>query len=163
MSYRPYDSLFHLLQGVCRRHGIAFYPDQIRFAGLWRKVVGPYVRRNTEIRRFQKGIAWIRTPSPTWRFELTQMKAPLIDRLNQAYGRPFVKDLRFEIGPVIPKEETPETEAREGKEAHPRVLRDDEAAWVRRCVEEISDPSLRRRSEKVLARFLLKSLHDKGR
>ncbi len=158
MSHARYDSIFNLLQKVCRQHGIAFYPNLIRFSSVWRKTVGPYIHRNTEVRRFQKGIAWIRTPSPTWRFELTQMKSQLIDRLNRAYGHPFVKDIRIEIGNISPKGNVSD-EVVGGKET-PQFLSlpEDEAAWVKRCVEEIPDPDLRRQSERILTRFLLKSL-----
>ena len=158
MTRRHYDPIFHLLQRVCRQHGIAFYPDLIRFNAIWKKTMGPYILRNTEVRRFQKGVAWIRTPSPTWRFELTQMKSQLIDRLNREAGHPFVADLRVEIGNIAPREDIPE--AIVGLEA-PREterLPDDEAAWIRRCVSEIPDPELRQSSERILTKFLLRSL-----
>ena len=158
MSRARYDSLFSLLQKVCRQHGIAFYPHLIRFSSIWKKAVGPTISQNTEVRHFQRGIAWIYTPSPTWRFELTQMKSQLIDHLNRAYGHQVVKDLRFEIGTLSARGAGPlETS---GEEERPRVthLSEDEAAWIKRCVSEIPDPKLRQSSERILARFLLKSL-----
>jgi hypothetical protein len=159
MTRRHYDSIFRLIHRVCRQHGIAFYPDLVKFNALWKKSVGPYILRNTEVRRFQKGVAWIRTPSPTWRFELTQMKHQLLDRLNREAGHPFVKDLRIEIGTIAPRKDVPDAVV--GKETSQEVARlpEDEAAWVRRGVAEISDPELRRHSEKILTKFLIRSLN----
>ena len=155
---RRYDPIFHLLRRVCRQHGIAFYPDLIRFNTLWKRAVGPYILRNTEVRRFQKGVAWIRTPSPTWRFELTQMKSQLIDRLNREAGHPFVTDLRIEIGNISPRNDAGEAVVGTGVPQDVLRLPNDEAAWVRRCVSEIKDPDLRRSSEKILSKLLLRSL-----
>jgi hypothetical protein len=39
------------------------------------------------------------------------------------------------------------------------TLPEDEAAWVKRCVSEIADPDLRRHSEKILTKFLVRSLN----
>ncbi len=159
MTRKQYDTLFHLLSQVCRQHGIAFYPDLVRFNAVWKKTVGPYILRNTEVRRFQKGIAWIRTPSPTWRFELTQMKHQLIDRLNREAGHPLVKDLRIEIGNITSPKAAPEPVGQHQPSEKALCLPDDEAAWVKRCVAEISDPDLRRYSEKILTNFLIRSLN----
>ncbi len=159
MTRRHYDPIFRLIHRVCRQHGIAFYPDLVKFNALWKKSVGPYILRNTEVRRFQKGVAWIRTPSPTWRFELIQMKSQLLDRLNRAAGHPFVKDLRIEIGTIAPHEDVPDAVVGEETSQEVARLPEDEAAWVRRCVAEISDPELRRHSEKILTKFLIRSLN----
>jgi len=158
MTRRHYDPIFRLIQRVCRQYGIAFYPDLVKFNALWKKSVGPYILRNTEVRRFQKGVAWIRTPSPTWRFELIQMKSQLLDRLNRAAGHPFVKDLRIEIGTIAPREDVPDAVVGKGTSQEVIRLPEDEAAWVRRCVAEISDSELRHRSEKILAGLLARSL-----
>ncbi len=158
MTRRYYDPISRLIHRVCRQHGIAFYPDLVKFNTAWKKVVGPYILRNTEVRRFQKGVAWIRTPSPTWRFELTQMKTQLLDRINREIGHPFVQDLRIEIGNISP---CPDVPASPVGERPPREARlpEEEAAWVRRCVAEIPDPELRRSSEKLLRKFLMRSLN----
>lgn len=156
---RHYDPIFHLIQRVCRQHGIAFYPDLVRFNTVWKKTVGPYILRNTEVRRFRKGVAWIRTPSPTWRFELTRMKAQLLDRLNRAAGHPFVKDLRIEIGTIAPQRDLPGTAVEVEASREVICLPEDEADWVKRCVAEVPDPELRRHSERILMRFLARSLN----
>ncbi|RTZ90906.1 MAG: hypothetical protein DSY91_05795 [Deltaproteobacteria bacterium] len=163
MTRGHYDSIFRLLQRVCHQHGIAFYPDLVRFNSLWKSTVGPYILRNTEVRRFQKGVAWIRTPSPTWRFELTQMKSQLIDRLNRAAGHPLVKDIRIEIGNISPRGEVANERVGMDPATAPTRLPKDEAAWVKRCVNEIPDPDLRRQSEKILTQFLIRSLGFKER
>jgi predicted nucleic acid-binding Zn ribbon protein len=160
MTRKHYDTLFYLLKKVCRQHGIAFYPDLVQFTALWKKTMGPYILRNTEVHRFQKGIAWIRTPSPTWRFELTQMKPQLIDRLNREAGHPFVKDLKIEIGNVTTTVADAEPIGRAPLPQESLRLPEDEAAWIKRCVSEISDSDLRRCSEKILTRFLIRSLNS---
>jgi len=161
MTRTYYDSIFNLIQQVCRQYGITFYPDLVRFTSAWKKTVGPYIERNTEVRRFYKGIAWIRTPSPTLRFELLQMKSQLIDRLNRAYGHPLVKDIRIEIGNISSREGEPVEVVGEEKSQPKITLPEEEAAWVKQCVEEIADPDIRRHSEKILTQFLFKSLHFK--
>ncbi len=163
MTYRHYDPISRVMQRICRQHGIPFYPDLVKFAALWRKTMGPYILRNTEVRRFQKGVAWIRTPSPTWRFELTQMKSHLIDRLNHAAGHPFVRDLRIEIGAITSENAAPEPNPRNETEREVYSLPPDETAWVKRCVEDIQDPDLRRQSENILTRFLIRSLNPHHR
>lgn len=158
MTRAQYESIFNLIQGICRQNGISFYPDLIRFTSVWKRTVGPYINRNTEVKRFQKGTAWICTPSPTWRYELIQMKSQLIDRLNRAYDHPIVKDIRVEIGNISSAEGDSNTMVGGEKKPLKTSLPKDEAAWVKRCVEDIADPDIRRYSERILTQLLMRSL-----
>jgi hypothetical protein len=154
MQSLRYDAISNVIGRVCRRFGVKFYPELAKFSAIWRETVGLPIYRNTEVKRFQKGIAWIKTPSPTWRFELTQMKSQVIDRLNKVYGYPKVKDIRINIGPISPRGEVAATPMAVEKIPPLSALPPDEAAWIRKCTEEIPDEDIRQSSQRILSAYL---------
>lgn len=160
---RPaYDAIDRVIGRICRRFGVKFYPELVKFSAIWRKSVGPPIYRNTEVKRFQKGIAWINTPSPTWRFELTQMKSQVLDQLNRTYGYSKVKDIRIHIGPIAPRGEAGTTPMAVEKIPPLATLPPDEAAWIRKCTEEITDEDIRRSSQQILASYLTRRTPQGG-
>lgn len=73
---------------------------------LWDKAAGPTISRNTRAQDMNGGILFVITRNSMWANQLSFLKGSLIQRLNSFIGEDFVKDLRFQVGPLKVKEET---------------------------------------------------------
>lgn len=76
---------------------LGFAPVLARYeaVAVWPEVVGSHIASITEAVRCENRILTVRVTSAPWRAELTMRRREIIRRLNEAVGRPAVKDIRF--------------------------------------------------------------------
>jgi predicted nucleic acid-binding Zn ribbon protein len=106
----------------------------------WPECVGPGIAANAWPARLARdGTLHVATSSSAWAFELTQLAASILERLEAAVGDSKPAALRFAPGP-IPEAEVPNEKA--SKRIVPEV--DDEARTAAaRIAAAIQDPGLR--------------------
>lgn len=71
--------------------------DMTRIWDLWDETLDQSVAENSKPGAFKDGTLIVHVSSSVWLQHLRFMEADLKTRLNQALGRPLVKELRFKI------------------------------------------------------------------
>lgn len=64
-------------------------------AMVWADVVGDKIDEVTQVVTVKDGIVHVSVANPTWRQELSLMKAEIISNLNSRLGKQLVKDIHF--------------------------------------------------------------------
>jgi len=66
--------------------------------GLWEKVAGERVGKQTEAIKITNKILYVATSSSTWAQELSFLKNEFIDKFNKEAGKEVIKDIKFRAG-----------------------------------------------------------------
>jgi len=69
-----------------------------RVQGRWDRVAGPVVAAEAEPVSERDGVVTVACRSAVWANELELLSRDLVERLNEALGRPLVSSLRFVVG-----------------------------------------------------------------
>ncbi len=67
---------------------------------IWDNIVGDVIAQNAKPAAFKGRILLVHVTSSSWIHQLQFLKKELIDRLNQALGKPLIEELKFKIGPL---------------------------------------------------------------
>jgi len=67
---------------------------------VWDNIVGEVIAQNAKPAAFKGQILLVHVTSSTWIHQLQFLKKEMIERLNNALGKPLIEDLKFKIGPV---------------------------------------------------------------
>ena len=67
---------------------------------LWDDAVGPAISANAQPAAFRGRILIVHVSSSTWIHHLQFLKKDILEKLNAAFGRDLVVEIRFKIGPV---------------------------------------------------------------
>ncbi len=59
------------------------------------KIVGDRIATHAEAFKTADGILYVRVDGPSWMNQLYLIKEDIIEKLNEAAGRNFVKDIKF--------------------------------------------------------------------
>ena len=66
--------------------------------GCWESVAGPVVAEEAAPVGEREGVVTVACRSAVWANELDLLSRDLVERLNEALGRPLVASLRFVVG-----------------------------------------------------------------
>lgn len=119
-----------------RSLGLTDHARRIQLRALWRAAVGDPVAQRAQPWSFNRGVLVLRTQSAAWQNELTFLKATLIQKVNEAAGHAWVRDIRVVSGPLETFTDAPQPPLSPPEE---KDIRD-----VQRCAQTIEDPELRR-------------------
>ena len=123
----------------------------------WAEVAGPQVAAVTQAERIEMGpdrcILVVRAKNSVWANELTLLKGPLLNSLNERLGGKVLTDLRFKAsglartgeaarGARVPKR-TKEEAAIQKQSRDAVALHESERNRIEVAVSEITDPQLR--------------------
>ena len=67
---------------------------------VWDSLVGEVIAQNAKPAAFKGAILLVHVTSSTWVHQLQFLKKEMIERLNNALGKPLIEDLKFKIGPL---------------------------------------------------------------
>lgn len=90
----------NIIDSVLKDHPLKPDGELIRVWRLWDSVVGDVVSKNAKPAAFNGRILLVHVTSSTWVHHLQFSKKEVIEKLNEALGKPVVDDLKFKIGPV---------------------------------------------------------------
>jgi predicted nucleic acid-binding Zn ribbon protein len=65
-------------------------------AGRWRELAGEDIARHTTRLYYRRGTLYVRLDSAVWRQELAYQQQTILQRLNEAAGKPVFQALRLE-------------------------------------------------------------------
>ena len=67
---------------------------------VWDDIVGDIIAQNAKPVAFKGRVLLVHVSSSTWLHQLQFLKAEMIDKLNNAFGKKLIEDLKFKIGPL---------------------------------------------------------------
>ena len=76
--------------------------EMARIWDIWNHAVGEAVSQNTRPAAFKGHLLQVNVSSSSWLHHLNFQKKELIEKINQALGKPLVRDLTFKIGKIHP-------------------------------------------------------------
>jgi len=87
--------LSQILKELLRHYELEEPLERCRSLVVWPEAVGERIAKVTKPLSIQNGVMLVKVKSAVWRAELTFMKQQIIDKVNEAVGKPVVKDIRF--------------------------------------------------------------------
>jgi predicted nucleic acid-binding Zn ribbon protein len=67
---------------------------------LWDEAVGKIIAQNASPAAFKGKLLIVHVSSSTWIHQLQFLKNDMINKLNAAFGKPLVAEIKFKIGPL---------------------------------------------------------------
>ena len=67
---------------------------------VWDDIVGEVIAQNARPAAFKGKILLVHVSSSTWVHQLQFLKQETIAKLNNAFGKALISDLKFKIGPL---------------------------------------------------------------
>lgn len=92
--------LSSILQKAIELSRLGINLDAHRLWRQWEDVVGPSIARNARPEAIKGGLLLVNVTSAPWMQQLQFLKAELIEKVNESFGREVVNEIRFRIGPV---------------------------------------------------------------
>jgi len=140
-----------VLENFISHSGLNRRMREQRVLDSWKEAVGKGIAERTQPIRVQDKILQVRVANSVWMQQLQYMKNLLLDKLRKC-GAEGLEDMRFFIGEL---QEDPE-KSREGEEEESRKewenLTESEKNYIKKEVEALSDPEMRKVFESVFAR-----------
>jgi predicted nucleic acid-binding Zn ribbon protein len=131
--------LGELLEPEARRAGMDSGVIVGRVWQSWRQIVGVDVAQHAEPTSLRAGVLRIRADSPAWSTELSYLADELRARVNDAVGRPLVREVHVWSGPgrisepsvAVEPEPSQRSQSDTGSDPH-TAFRRARRAWSRR-------------------------------
>lgn len=142
---RGFASVGAVLEEAIRSLGLGDMVAKGAALHLWPEVVGETVARITYAETVQGTTLIVNVSDSAWLHELRYMEEAVVERLNEAVGKPVVEGVFFKIGPVGPFSE--QEEELQG----PALLDAETAAQLEDVLAAVEDPELRATLRQILA------------
>lgn len=98
------EAVLEALEGM----GLTEQARVFQIARVWEQAVGPQIAARTAPYGFNRGVLIVKTATAAWQNELVFLKDSLIRRINEALGKPMVKDIKAQSGRVsAPRKKDP--------------------------------------------------------
>jgi predicted nucleic acid-binding Zn ribbon protein len=81
----------------------------------WAELVGPPIAQHTRPEAIRGDLLLVNVSSAPWMQELQYLKDEIIKKLNDVLGKKTLKEIYFQIGPVIPRRDMTASTAPHGK------------------------------------------------
>jgi len=128
-----------LLQKQLAGSGLADRLREVEIWRLWPEVVGPAVASRAQPLRIINGILTVTVSSPAWMQELRFLTSMMKEKLNDRIGAELIKEIVLRAG-TIDKTARP---AAEDEPQPPRVLNEQQKAFIAEQTAPITDPEIR--------------------
>ena len=89
--------IIHTVLGSCRKDGDG---ELTGVWELWGGAVGKVIADNTRPDAFKDGVLLVNVSNSPWVHQLQFMKQEIIEKLNQAFEKELVHEVRFRVGPI---------------------------------------------------------------
>ncbi len=74
--------------------------ELIKVWNLWNSAVGDVVAENTRPAAFKGKLLLVQVVSSSWMNQLQFLKTDIIAKINDAFGKDMVGEIKFKIGPL---------------------------------------------------------------
>jgi len=83
---------------ILKRQFFAGSLDEEEVKAAWKGIAGDFIGANTEPVSVKEGHLVLRVTQPAMRFHLEQMKAELLGKIRERFGKDKIKSVRFTLG-----------------------------------------------------------------
>ena len=119
----------------------------------WTQAVGPAFANNARPHAYSNGVLTVATKHASWQSELHFLRRPLLEKINAALPRPYVKELRF-----VARAAAPAAAAAEPAFAPP-TPNSRHRACAQAIANQIDDEAVRATVARVVARALARDAY----
>lgn len=138
------------LIGEClRRFKLEADVKRHQIPSVWEEVAGKELADRTEPEGVRNQVLYVKVESSSWMHQLhaQDVKRAILRQIDEKLGRGLIKDIRFVIGPVAPKEKGAD---QPGSRRRGRLSRA-KKEWIEEVVSQLTDPRLRQAARKAMA------------
>ena len=94
------DQLGNVLENALKASSLQIDLNLQRLWRQWDDLVGPAIAKNARPAAIKGKLLLVNVSSAPWMQQLQYLKDELVEKLNNAFDKEVVKDIRFKIGPV---------------------------------------------------------------
>lgn len=105
---------------------------------LWPKAVGPQIVSKTKPDSLRNGTLFVKTVSSVWVQQLHFIKEEIRGKLNELYGKPVIKEIRFLVGHSLAQEKKEDNVSLTKK----TVLKKRDREMIAQCTAALADSEL---------------------
>lgn len=105
---------------------------------LWPKAVGPQIVSKTKPDSLRNGTLFVKTVSSVWVQQLHFIKEEIRGKLNELYGKPVIKEIRFLVGHTLAQEKKEDNVSLTKK----TVLNKRDREMIAQCTAALADSEL---------------------
>ena len=95
-----FEHIGSILSDVLKTYRRDSDADLVQVWQVWDKVVGDVIAQNARPAAFKGKLLLVHVSSSTWIHQLQFLKKEMMAKLNQAFGKEVINDLKFKIGPL---------------------------------------------------------------
>jgi len=143
MAREDLKSIRDILEGITRNKEWEKGGTILRWQNLWRKCVGPYVAKKTEVVGVRGRKALVAVAHSVLASELALQKATILEKLKEKGGKGAPTDLIFKVDPGLEKENEPTPQL---PQLDPETEKE-----IERLTAPLKDPDLKKRFARILA------------
>jgi hypothetical protein len=132
------QSIGEVLFSILKKRGMTSKIEENALHKLWPKAVGPQIASKTNPDSLRNGTLFVKTVSSVWVQQLHFIKEEIRVKLNELYGKPVIKEIRFLVGHPIAQGKKEDCDPLTKK----TVLKKRDREMIARCTESLADREL---------------------
>jgi predicted nucleic acid-binding Zn ribbon protein len=132
------QSIGEVLFSILKKRGMTSKIEENALRKLWPKVVGPQIVSKTKPDSLRNGTLFVKTVSSVWVQQLHFVKEEIRGKLNELYGKPVIKEIRFLVGHTLAQEKKEDNVSLTKK----TVLKKRDREMIAQCTEALADSEL---------------------
>lgn len=88
-----YQSLQQILQTIIKNQKLDEVLERNELIEKFEEIVGNQIAKQVKVKNFEKGILKIEVESSVWKNEIFLLRERIIEKINQSFGKPIVKQI----------------------------------------------------------------------
>ena len=132
------QSIGEVLFSILKKRGMTSKIEENALWKLWPKAVGPQIVSKTKPDSLRNGTLFVKTVSSVWVQQLHFIKEEIRGKLNELYGKPVIKEIRFLVGHTLAQEKKEDNLSLTKK----TVLKKRDREMIAQCTEALADSEL---------------------
>jgi predicted nucleic acid-binding Zn ribbon protein len=132
------QSIGEVLFSILKKRGMTSNIEDTALRKLWPKAVGPQIVSKTKPDSLRNGTLFVKTVSSVWVQQLHFVKEEIRSKLNELYGKPVIKEIRFLVGHTLAQEKKEDNVSLTKK----TVLKKRDREMIAQCTEALADSEL---------------------
>jgi predicted nucleic acid-binding Zn ribbon protein len=132
------QSIGEVLFSILKKRGMTSKIEENALLKLWPKAVGPQIVSKTKPDSLKNGTLFVKTVSSVWVQQLHFIKEEIRGKLNELYGKPVIKEIRFLVGHTLAQEKKEDNLSLTKK----TVLKKRDREMIAQCTEAFADSEL---------------------
>ncbi|MFC1886621.1 DUF721 domain-containing protein [Thermodesulfobacteriota bacterium] len=89
-----------VINGLLKTYRHESDSELLRIWGLWNDLVGDVIATHARPHAFKGRLLLVYVTNSTWHHQLLFLKKDIIEKINHAYKKEMVTDIKFKIGPI---------------------------------------------------------------